>query len=176
MTATTKLKDTCSLEEKPGQTYKGIKEQNHHFANHSLYSQSCGFSSSHVWMRELNHKEGWVPKNWCFWIVVLEKTLENPLDSKEIKPVNPKRNQLWIFIGRTGAETLILWPTQCKNPTHSLMLGKIEGRKRSRQQRIRWLDGNTNSMDMSFSKLRDSEGQGSLECCSPCGHKESDTT
>ena len=84
---------------------------------------------------------------WCW------RTLENPLDSKEIKPVNPKRNQPWKFIGRTDAETLILWPTWCKDPAHSLMLGKIEGRKRRRQQRIRWLDGNTNSMGKSLSKL-----------------------
>jgi len=79
-----------------------------------LYSQSYGFSISHVWMRELDHKEDWVPKNWYFWTVVLEKTLESPLDYKEIHPVYPKRNQSWIFIGRTDAEAeaLILWPVQ----------------------------------------------------------------
>ena len=83
----------------------------------SPYSQSYGFSSSHVWMSELDHKEGWALKNWHFWIVVLEKTLETPLDSKEIKPVNSKGNQPWIFIGRTDAEaeTPILWPSDMKN-------------------------------------------------------------
>ena len=82
-----------------------------------LYRQSCGFSSSHVEMWELDHKEGWAPKNWCFWTVVLEKTLESPLDWKEIKPVNPKGNQCWIFIGRTDAEAEapIIWPPDGKS-------------------------------------------------------------
>ena len=82
-----------------------------------LSSQSYGFSSSHVWMWELDYKESWVPKNWCFWTVVLEKTLESPLDCKEIQPVHPKENQSWIFIGRTDAEaeTPILWPPDMKN-------------------------------------------------------------
>ena len=75
-----------------------IKKQRHHFADRGLYSQSYGFPSSHIWMWELDHKEGWVLMNWCFWNVVLEKTLEGPLDSKETKPVNPKGNQPWIFI------------------------------------------------------------------------------
>ena len=81
------------------------------------YSQVYGFSSSHVWIWELDHKEGWAPKNWYFWIVVLEKTLESPLDSKEIKPVNPKGNQPWTFIGRTNAEAEapILWPPDVNN-------------------------------------------------------------
>ena len=88
-----------------------IKRQRHHFANKGLYSQSYGISSSHVWMWEFNHKEGWVLKNWCFWIVVLEKILQSPVDSKEIKPVNPKGNQPWICIGRTDAEAAapVLW-------------------------------------------------------------------
>jgi len=88
-----------------------IKKQKHYFADKSLYSQSYGFSSSHVWLC----KEDWTPKNWCFWAVVLEKTLESPLDYKKIKPVNPKGNQSWIFIGRTDAETPILWPPDVKN-------------------------------------------------------------
>ena len=88
-----------------------IKKQRYHFADKGPYSQSCGFSSIHVQMwDELDHKEGWVSKNWLFWIVMLEKTLESTLDSKEIKPVNPKRNQPWIFTGRTVAEAPILWP------------------------------------------------------------------
>ena len=83
----------------------------------ALSSQSYGFSSSHVWMWELDYKENWGPKNWCFWTVVLEKTLESPLDCKEIQPVHPKGNQTWIFIGRTNAEaeTPIRWPPDAKN-------------------------------------------------------------
>ena len=81
-----------------------IKKQRHHFANKGPYTQSYGLSSSHVWMWELGHNNGWLPKNWCFWTMVLERTLESLLDCKEIKPVNPKRNQSWIFIGRTDAE------------------------------------------------------------------------
>ena len=83
----------------------------------AMSSQSYGFSSSHVWMWELDYKENWGPKNWCFWTVVLEKTLESPLDCKEIQPVHPKGNQTWIFIGRTNAEaeTPIRWPPDAKN-------------------------------------------------------------
>ena len=99
-----------------------IKKQRRYFANKGLSSQSNGFFSSHVWMWELDHKEGWVPKNWCFRTVVLEKTLESPLDCKEIQPVNPKGNQPCIFIGRTDAEAeaLILWPSDSK----SWLIGK----------------------------------------------------
>ena len=81
------------------------------------YAKINGFSSSHVWMWELDNKESWLPKNWCFWTVVLEKTRESPLDCKEIQPVHPKGNQSWIFIGRTNAEaaTLLLWPPEVKN-------------------------------------------------------------
>ena len=96
-----------------------------YFANKGLYSQNYGFSSSHVWMRELDHKEGWVPKNWCFQTVVLEKIFKSPLDSKEIKLVNPEGNQSWIFIGRTDAEAEvpILWPPDMKNQ----LIGKDPG-------------------------------------------------
>ena len=84
-----------------------IKKQRHYFTNKGPFSQGYGFSSSHVWMWELDYKESWVPKNWCFWSVVLEKTLESPLDFKGIQPVHPKGNQSWIFIGRTEAEAEI---------------------------------------------------------------------
>ena len=92
-----------------------IKKQRHYFTNKGLYCQSYGFSSSHVRMWKLDHKEGWVPKNWCFWTVVQEKTLESPLDYK-IKPVNPKGNQSWMFFGRTDAEAEapIFWPPDVK--------------------------------------------------------------
>ena len=99
-----------------------IKKQRHYFANKGPSSQSYDFSSSPVWMWELDYKESWVLKNWCFWTVVLEKTLESPLDCKESQPVHPKGNQSWIFIGRTDAEaeTLILWPSDAK----SWLIGK----------------------------------------------------
>ena len=94
-----------------------IKKQRHYFANKGPSSQSYGFSSSHVWMWELDYKESWAAKNWCFWTVVLEKTLESPLDCKEIQPVHPKGDQSWVFIGRTDfeAETPLLWPPDAKN-------------------------------------------------------------
>ena len=126
-----------------------------------LYSQSCGFSSSHAWMRELDysHKEGWAPKNWCFQTVVLEKTLESLLDSREIKPVNPKGNQPWKFIGRADAEAEapILWSPDAKSGLieKTLMMGKIAGKKRRGWQRMRWLDGIIDLMEMYLSKLRE---------------------
>ena len=111
------IKGTCSLEKSYEQHRQHIKNQRHFFASKVLSSQSYGFSSSQVWMWELDHKESWAPKNWCFWTVVLEKTLVSPLDCKEIKPVNPKGNQSWIFMGKTDheAETPILWPADGKN-------------------------------------------------------------
>ena len=102
-----------------------IKKQRHYFADKGPSSQSYGFSSGHVWMWELDCEKSWAPKNWCFWTVVLEKTLESPLDCKEIKPVNPKGNQSWIFIGRTDAEAEapVLWPPDAKN----WLIGKDPG-------------------------------------------------
>ena len=145
------------------------------------HSQSYGFSHGHVWMWELDYKESWEPKNWCFWTVVLEKTFESPLDCKEIKPVNSKGNQSWIFIGRTGAEaeTPILSPPDAKN----WLIGKDPGvGKHWRQEEkgtaedemVGWrhrVDGHEFEQAPGVG-----DGQGSLACCSPWGRKESDTT
>ena len=124
-----------------------ILKNRQYFANKVSYSQSYGFSSIHVWMWELDHKESWVPKDWCFWIVILEKTLESPLDCKEIKLVNPKGNQSWIFIERADAEAPILWPLMQRADSleKTLMLEKIEGRRRCAEDEMvgwhHWLNG-----------------------------------
>ena len=114
LTAAMKLKDTCSLWKSYDQPRQHIKKQRHYFANKGPSSQSYGFSSSHVWMWELDYKESWAPKNWCFWTVVLEKTFESPLDCKEIQPIHPIGNQSWVFID-AEAETPILWPPDVKS-------------------------------------------------------------
>ena len=132
--AAMELKDACSLEEKFWPTYQHIKKQRHYFDNKGPSIQGYGFSSGHVWMWELDYKEGWTLKNWCFWTVVFKKTLESSLDCKETQPVHPKGDQSWVFIGRTDveAETPIHWPPDVKgwfiwkDPD----AGKIEGRRR----------------------------------------------
>ena len=131
--------------------------QKYHFANKGPYSQSSGFSSSHVWLWELDHKVGWTLKNWCFQTVVLEKTLESPLDCREIKPVNPKGNQPWIFIGRTDAEAPIFWPPDLKSWLigEDPDAGEIWGQAEKGWQRMRWLNDIIDSMDMSLSKLQE---------------------
>ena len=163
---------------KPGQS---IKKKRHYFANKGLSSQSYGFSNSHVWMWKLDHKKGWALNNWCFWTVVLEKTLESRLDSNEIKPVNPKGNQSWIFIGRMDAEAEapIFWPPDVKN----WLIGKVPDAREDWRQEEKgttedemvgwhhWLNGHEFEQ-----ALGDGEGQGRLVCCSPWGRKESNTT
>ena len=135
--------------------------QRHYFAIKGASSQSYGFSSSHVWMWELDYKERWTPNNWCFWTVsvVLEKTLESPMDCREIQSVHPKENQSWIFIGRTDAEaeTPILWPPDPKNwlTAKDPAVGEIAGGRKRGWQKMSWLDGITTSMDMSLSKLQE---------------------
>ena len=139
-----------------------------------------GLSSSHVRMWNLDYKESWALKNWCFWTVVLEKTLESPLDCNEIKPANSIGNQPWH-----SPEGLILklklqyfghLMQRANSLEKTLMLGKIEGRRRRGWQRMRWLDGITDSMDEFEETRGDSEEQGSLICCTPWSHKELDTT
>ena len=134
-----------------------IKQQRYHFASKSLYTESYGFSSNHVWMWELDYKEGWSLKNWCFWTMVLEKTLERPLGYTEITSVKPKGKQpeysleglmLKLKVQYFG---YLLWRTDSLQKT--LVLGKTEGRRRKEQQRMRCLDGIINSMDMSLSKF-----------------------
>ena len=144
--------------------------------NLSPSSQCYGFSSSYVWMWELDNKEGWVLKNWCFWIVVLEKTFQSPLDCKEIKPANPKRNQPWLFIGRTDAEAEapMLWPLDGKR---WLIWKDPDAGKDWRQEEKgttedkmvgwhHWLNGHEFEQDPA-----DGDGQGSLVCCSPLGSR-----
>ena len=146
-----------------------------------LSSQSHGFSRSHVWMWELDHKKSWSPKNGCFWTVVLEKTLESPLDCKEIQPINLQGNRSWVFIGRTDAEaeTPILWPPDAKN----WLLGKDpdtgkdwrQGEKGTTEdEMVGWhhqLDGHQSEQTLTVG-----DGQGGLACCSPWSHKRSDMT
>ena len=172
-----KLKDACSLEGKYDQPRQHIKKQRHSFANKGLSSQSYGFSSSHVWMWELDLKESWALKNWCFWTVVLEKTLESPLDCKEIQLVHPKGNQSRISIGKTDAETPTLWPPDMKNwlTGEDPDAGKDwrwEEKGLTEDEMVGWHhDLNEHEFEQA---LGFGDGQGSLACCSPWRHKKLD--
>ena len=153
-----------------------IKKQRYQFANKDLYSQSYGFSSNHVWLWEMDHKEGWALKNWCFLTVVLEKTLESPLDSNEIQPINPKGNQPWIFIGRTEAEAEapILWPPDAKNSLigKDSNVGKYWRQEEKGMTEDKMVGCYHQHNGHEFEQApRDGEGQGSLACCSPWGHR-----
>ena len=163
------------------QTRQHIKKRRHYFADKGPSGQKYGFSSSHAWMWELDYKESWARKNWCFWTVGLKKTLESPLDCKEIQPVHPKGDQSWIFIGRTDAEaeTPILWLSDVKD--------WLTGKGPDAGKDWRWEEKGTSEDEMvgwhhrldrhEFEYAPVVGGrQGSLEGCSPWGHKESDTT
>ena len=163
------------------QPRKHIKKQRHYFAKKGPSSQSYGFSSSHVWMLELDHKESWALKNWWFWTVVLENTLESALDCKEILPVNPKGNQSWIFIGKDwcwswNSNTLATW---CEELTHWKRPWWWERMKAGGGGNDRGWDGWMASLTpwtWVWASSRNCDGQESLMCCSPWGRKESDTT
>ena len=150
-----KLKTLAPWKKSNDKPRQRIKKQRHHFAGRDLYSQSYGFPSSHVWMWELDHQEGWAPKNWCFWTVMLEKTLESPLDSKEIKPLNPKEKSTLNTHWKDWCWILCPPDARANSMEKTLMLVKIEGRRKKGWQRMRCLDGITDSMDMSSSKLWD---------------------
>jgi len=153
-----------------------MKKQRHYFANKGPSSQSHGFSSSRVWMWELDYKESWAPKNWCFWTVVLEKTLESPLDCKELQPVHPKGNQSWIFTGRTDAEAEapLFWPPDAKSWLIRKDPDAWKGLRQEEKGRTEdkmvgwhhWLDAHE------FEQATGADdGQGSLACCSPRGRR-----
>ena len=176
VTAVMKLKDSCPWKKSYDKPRQCIKKQRQHFANQGPYSQDY-YDSSHILMWELNHIEGWVLKNWWFWTVVLEKTLESPLDSKEIQPVHPKGNQPWIII--KTVEAPVLWPPDVKNqligkdPDAGKDWGKEE--KGATEYEMvewhHWLNGHEFEQTPG-----DSEGLESLACCSPWGCKELDRT
>ena len=158
-----------------------IKKQRDYFVNKGPSSQGYGFSSSHVWMWELDYKESWALKNWCFWTVVLEKTLESPLDCKEIQPVHPKGDQSWVFIGKTDgeAETPILWPPDAKSwliwkdPDAGKDWGQEE-KGTTEDAKVGW-HHRLNGHGFGWTPVVGDE-QGGLECCGSWGRKELDTT
>ena len=158
-----------------------IKKQRHYFVNNGPSSQGYGFYSGHVWLWELDYKESWAQKNWCFWTVVLEKTLESPLDCKVIQPVHPKGNEPSVFIGRTDAEaeTLILWPPDVKSwliwqdPGAGKDWGQEE-KGMTEDEMVGW-HHQFNGHEYGWT-LGVGDGQGGGACCCSWGHKESDMT
>ena len=178
--AAMKLKDTPS-KESYDQSRQHIKKQRHYFVNKGPSSQGYGFSSGHVWMWELDYKESWSPKNWCFWTVVLEKTLESPLDCKEIQPVHPKGDQSWLFIGRTDveAETQLQYSIFLPHDAKSWLIWKnpdagkywgLEEKGTTEDQMVGW-HHRINGRGFEWT-LGVGDGQGGLVCCSSWGHKE----
>ena len=151
--------DSLTRKKSYDQPRQHVKKQRHYFANEGPSSQGYGFSSGHVWMWELDCEESWAPKNWCFWTVVLEKTLESPLDCKKIQPVHSEGDQPWDSFGRNDAkaETPVLWPLHVKSwliGKHS-EAGRDWGQKKKGMTEDEMVDGITNSMDMSLSELQE---------------------
>ena len=176
-----KLKTPTPWKESYDQPRQHIKKHWHYFASKGPSTQGYGFSSGHVWMWELDYKESWVPKNWCFWTVVLEKTFESPLNCKEIQPVHPKGDQSWVFIGRTDveAETPILWPPDAeswliwKDSDAGRDWGQ-EGKGTTEDEMVgwhHWHNGHGFGWTPGFG-----DGHGGLVCWGSWGHKELDTT
>ena len=156
-----------------------VEKQRHYFANKGPYSQGNDLPSGHVWLWQLDRTEGRTAKNWCFWTVVLEKTPESPLSSREIKPVTLKGFQPWIFTGRTEAEAPVFWSSD----VHRRLTGKVPDSGKDRGQKEKRVSEDEmagrhhqcNKYEIGQT-VGDGEGQGGLVCYSPCGHKESDTT
>ena len=158
-TAAMKLRDDCSLKKSYHRPRQHIKKQRHYFADKGPSSQSYGFSSSHIWMWELHCKESWVPKNWCFWPVVLEETLEIPWTARRsnqsiLKEISPEYSLEGLML-KLKLQYFGHLMRRADSLEKTLMLGGIEGRRKRGWQRIRWLDGITNLMDMSLGELRE---------------------